>query len=287
MSVILVTGASGFLGRALAERLKGDHEVIALSRTPGEVGTHNLVGAFHSFEDLRGLDGFDIDTVLHLAAVMGDCSEEDGMAVNVLGTRRLVRYLIDRGVRRFVLASSICAYGGLTSGPPPYVPRRLPMRPDDRYLGHDAYGLSKWLMEEVVRDFARQRDDADFTSVRIGAVVDDREPLPEPWKTSDLPSWAFTALGRVALSDVIDALATFVQAPHRAGERTVNLVGSDLPSEDPAIVVLRSLVGDRAPRRDLSYYEQPGNEHAALYSMDETEQAFGVVPKISVRLEHG
>ena len=287
MSVILVTGTSGFLGGALAERLKGGHEVIALSRTPGDVGTHNLTGAFHRFEDLRTLDAFDIDAAVHLAAVTGGCSEEDGITVNVAGTRRLVRYLIDRGVRKFVLASSICAYGGLTTTPPAFVPRRLPMRPTDRYLGHDAYGLSKWLMEEVVRDFARQHDDADFTNVRIGAVFDDRKPFPKRWQTDEIPSWGFIALGRVALGDVIDGLTTFVQAPLRAGERTVNLVGPDLPSEDPASLVLRALVGDRAPQLDLSYYEQPGNEYAALYSMDETEQAFGFVPKISVRLEHG
>ncbi|MAE61848.1 MAG: hypothetical protein CMJ49_10900 [Planctomycetaceae bacterium] len=283
MPSILITGTSGFLGTALARRLAADHEVIGLSRQPVDVATHNRTGAFHAFEDLRALDEFNIDTAIHLAATVGGCSEEDAIAVNVAGTRRLMRYLLDRGVRKFVMASSICAYGGLTTHNPPFIPRQLPMRPTDRYLGHDAYGLSKWLMEELVRDFSRACADADFANVRIGAVFDERDAFPSPPTIDEIPTWAFVALGRVALTDVIDGLTTFATAPHRPGERTVNLVGPDIAAHDPTVVTVQAFLKKCDADLDLSYYQQPGREYASLYSMDETQRDFGFVPRISVR----
>lgn len=115
MAAILVTGASGFVGSRLIRRLSEQHKVIALARRApsGDAlpGVSGVQGDFSSVDDLARLDGYPIDAVVHLAAETGGTTEEAGLAVNVVGTRRLLRYLVDRGVRRFVVASSIAATG--------------------------------------------------------------------------------------------------------------------------------------------------------------------------------
>ena len=105
MSAILITGASGFIAQGLAPHLAGGHEVVCMSRRNPGLELPWVRGDFGSPEDLRQLDGHSIDVVVHLAAVTGGCLERDGMLVNVEGTRRLMRYLIDRGCRKFVMAS--------------------------------------------------------------------------------------------------------------------------------------------------------------------------------------
>ena len=79
-------------------------------RPPG----HNLpsvTARFESPEDLRQLDEFDIEVVAHLAGVTGRCTEQDALIVNVEGSRCLMRYLLDHGCRKFVMASSTAVVG--------------------------------------------------------------------------------------------------------------------------------------------------------------------------------
>ncbi|MDE2798368.1 MAG: NAD(P)-dependent oxidoreductase, partial [Gemmatimonadota bacterium] len=111
MSTILITGASGFIGRALSASMAEDHRVICMSRKDPELDLPYVNGEFGSFEDLQQLNDEAIDVVIHLAAVTGGCSERDALIVNVEGTRCLMRYLMDRGCRKFVMASSIAAVG--------------------------------------------------------------------------------------------------------------------------------------------------------------------------------
>ncbi|MFN2232524.1 MAG: NAD-dependent epimerase/dehydratase family protein, partial [Anaerolineae bacterium] len=91
MSKILVTGASGFIGKALAASLSKTHEVICMSRRNPGLDLPWIRGEFSAFEDLRQLDQHDLDGVVHLAAVTGGCLERDGILVNVEGTRCLMR----------------------------------------------------------------------------------------------------------------------------------------------------------------------------------------------------
>ena len=63
MSTILLTGASGFIGKALAASLAKQHEVIAISRRkPDVAGITWLRGEFGAFEDLRALGARKIDS---------------------------------------------------------------------------------------------------------------------------------------------------------------------------------------------------------------------------------
>ncbi len=108
---VLVTGASGLLGRSVAEELaRSGHDVRTFQRRPsGVTGAHDVLGSVTSRADIdRALAGTDsIDAIVHLAAkvsLAGDPAEFD--AVNVEGTRSLIAAAAEAGVGRFVYVSS-------------------------------------------------------------------------------------------------------------------------------------------------------------------------------------
>jgi nucleoside-diphosphate-sugar epimerase len=276
MMNILITGASGFIGKKLVNRLANQHTVICLSRHPFNEDATFVRGSFDRFEDLRGLDPYEIHAVIHLAAVTGGCSEEDGLAVNVLGTRRLYRYLLDRGCKKFVTASSIAAVGSLDDD---FIPLELPMQADHPCLATDAYGLSKALVEELTHYFQRQHEDTDFINLRFGAVANEDwvPPLIEMDKKMSVP---FIVLGHVYASDVVEGIVRVVEAPMKSGVRNFNLVGPDISSQIPAREILSSILGDQY---DLDYYQLPGNEYKPLYDMSQFITEFGYEPVRSTR----
>ena len=110
---VLVTGASGLLGRAVAAAtLAAGHEVRTFQRRPSGVpGVSDVLGSVTDPEALaHAVDG--MDAVIHLAAkvsLAGDPAEFD--TVNVGGTRALIAALTaaapaDAGTRRLVYVSS-------------------------------------------------------------------------------------------------------------------------------------------------------------------------------------
>jgi len=148
----LVTGANGFVGRALCRRLAdsgaavraGSRVAHAADSGVDSVVTGDLSGQTDWTSVLEG-----IDTVVHLAArvhVMREHSR-DPLAlfrqVNVVGTRQLAQQAVEAGVRRFVYVSSIKVNGeGTHEGP---------FSEADQPDPQDAYALSKWETEQVLR----------------------------------------------------------------------------------------------------------------------------------------
>jgi nucleoside-diphosphate-sugar epimerase len=105
---VLVTGASGLLGRSVAAAvLAAGHEVRTLQRRPSHVpGAVDYLGSVTNASQVNdAVDG--VDGVVHLAAkvsLAGDPGEFE--AVNVGGTLRLLRAAAASGVNRFVQVSS-------------------------------------------------------------------------------------------------------------------------------------------------------------------------------------
>jgi 2-alkyl-3-oxoalkanoate reductase len=105
---VLVTGASGWLGAAVAGALvTAGHEVRTLQRRPSGVdGAEDLLGSVTEQDAVdRAVAG--VDAIVHLAAKVSFAgAEADFVAVNIEGTRRLVRAAKRAGVRRLVFVSS-------------------------------------------------------------------------------------------------------------------------------------------------------------------------------------
>ena len=276
MSTILVTGSGGYLGSRLVPVLARGHEVISLTRHPADGPGRVVRGDFADGAVLAALDGERIDAVVHLAGVTGGCSEEDAMKVNVAGTRRLVRWAIGHGVRRFVVASSIAAVGCLS---PAFLPRELPVPDDYPCEAVDAYGLSKAMVEELGAYFHRQLPDLDMTLVRIGVVQREDEPAVTEEIVRAMPV-PFAILGSIAVADAIAALTAMTERPAGPGFRRVNLVGGRIRSSMPTADTVRLLFGPRADGLDFSHYQQAGHESDSLYATSRITELFGFRPVI-------
>ncbi|MGS5088200.1 UDP-glucose 4-epimerase family protein [Hydrogenophaga sp. A37] len=147
---IAVTGASGFVGRALCARLREQgRSVLPLVRTATlEQADARVVGDLGPETDWsHALQG--IDCVVHCAArvhVMRD-DEPDPLGafrrVNVEGTQALALAAAAAGARRLVFVSSLKVHGEQTL---PGVPFQAHTPPAPQ----DAYGQSKWEAEQAL-----------------------------------------------------------------------------------------------------------------------------------------
>lgn len=111
---VLLTGASGFVGRAtLAALARRGLAVRAVSRSSG---IQRADGVEWRQGDLSVPDGWDrlldgVDVVVHLAGNAGRGTEAEMMDANAKATAMLARVAAVAGVSRFVYASTIRVYG--------------------------------------------------------------------------------------------------------------------------------------------------------------------------------
>jgi len=248
-----------------------NHTVVGLSRhEPADVSAETVRGKFYSFEDLHLLDCYEFDVVIHLAAVTGGCLESDCVQVNVEGTRRLMRYLIDRGCRKFVMASSIAAVGFQSTR---FRPLQVPIPDEHACLDRDGYGLSKYLMEEVTRYYCRQNDRIDVINLRLSSVSPD-DRMPPPLRVSPLGPWCVGRMTQMALSDAVRAFTLAAEAPWQSGVRIMNACAQKAWVADPVADILRNWWGDDV---DLAHFEQAGHEFDVLYEVARIEREIGFV----------
>lgn len=144
----LVTGAAGFIGRAVCESLAAEGNVVALVRrtVPTLQVEQRRVADLTDVEGMaRAMEG--IESVIHLAGrahVMRERASDPLDAfrrVNVEGTRCVLEQAEKAGVRRLVLASSVKVMG--ESSPRPF-------SEEDAPAPTDPYGQSKLEAERLV-----------------------------------------------------------------------------------------------------------------------------------------
>lgn len=142
MAKIVITGASGFIGRALAKRLISEgHTVTGLMRHPAEGPWQETVICDLSRESPspRRFEG--IDRVYHLVSKAHALAERPGEtggyhAVIVEGTQRLIDVCITAGVPRLIYMSSVKAMGegqGLFPGSLSPLDESMPCQPATPY----------------------------------------------------------------------------------------------------------------------------------------------------------
>lgn len=156
---VLVTGATGFVGRHLCQYLLDQgYQVTAIGRQ----STWDLIHPHLRYYSVPSIDASTdyanilegIDVVVHLASRV-HCMSDRGMkslpayqAVNVQGTQRLVECAVKCHVKRFIYLSSIKVNGEKTLD--------TPFRADDQPRPSDAYGLSKLQAEQILQQTAKR-----------------------------------------------------------------------------------------------------------------------------------
>jgi nucleoside-diphosphate-sugar epimerase len=212
---VLVTGAGGFIGRALSERLtRGGVEVrgVDLHADPA-AGIH----AGNTTDPARWshhLDG--IDTVVHTAAIVSNVVPLARMhAVNVAGTRAVLAAAAAAGVRRVVHLSSVVVHGYEL---PPWVDEDHPVT-----LTRDAYVDTKIAGEQVALA-AHARGEVEVVVVRPGDVYG---PASRPWVVlpltylkagqAVLPARGQGVCSHVHVDNLVDGLVRAIAVPGAAG----------------------------------------------------------------------
>jgi nucleoside-diphosphate-sugar epimerase len=144
---VLVTGASGFLGRAVCAELRSrEHDVAALVRRPGSepAGTTAMAGDLTDPDALGAVvERARPDCVVHLAAEIASQRDARRIAeVNVEGTRRLLDACRAGGAGRFVFTSTVVTGDA----------RGVELTEDSELPVETAYGRSKQDGERLVRE---------------------------------------------------------------------------------------------------------------------------------------
>ncbi len=153
MKTILLTGATGFLGRHLARRLSQDgHRLRCTVRDPNKAShlveqNADLIVGDLSDRGIVDVAVRGVDAVVHAAAKIGGWGgRESYVRNNVVATRNLLEASAKHGVKRFVFLSSVATYG---------------MQPDRRLTEEsparkqaDPYCQTKLECEHLVRQYS-------------------------------------------------------------------------------------------------------------------------------------
>lgn len=238
---ILITGATGFVGRAVCASLSGRWairvsapRIASLEPTPGVETIAKQLSAGEDWSD--ALAG--VDVLVHCAArvhIMND-QTADFLAqihrVNVEGTLRLAEQAAVAGVRRFVFLSSIKANGEQTEAGQAFSADEAP-KPGD------PYGISKWQAEERLRDLAT-RSGMELVVIRPplvygpGVKANFETMMRWIWRGIPLPFGAVTNNRRslVALDNLVDLVKICIDHPAAANQTFLVSDGEDLSTAD-------------------------------------------------------
>lgn len=228
---VLVTGADGFVGKALCGLLEGcGYRVRRVTRTKSQFDSL-VTGDIGSFDGwASAVHG--VDSVIHLAArahILKDDSRDplkEFRRVNVTPTERLIRAAINADVRRFIYVSSIGVHGS-ASGSSPFT-EHASLWPEE------PYAISKYETEVMLRGEAGDGSielvivrpplvygcGARGNFLRLMRLVDLRVPIPIG-KVANLRSF-------VGLENLCDFLQVCISHPSAAGHTLVVRDGYDV-----------------------------------------------------------
>lgn len=177
---VLLTGAAGYLGSILANRLSDDlltGNISALVCTDlRETPDHlRLPGVVYAQADVRDgarlkalMEEYRPDVVVHLAAVIDSSSMPRQMQydIDVNGTRNVVEACLQAGVQRLIVSSSGAAYGYHPDNPA-WLKEAHPLRGNEIF----AYSDHKRQVEEMLADYRQSHPQLEQTILRLCTVL--------------------------------------------------------------------------------------------------------------------
>lgn len=262
--VALVTGATGFVGSRLVQRLVADGWAVrACGRRerpawlPGEAG-------YHRADLVTGELDAVVEGVTHLFHLAGASSStstpEEMQRVNVTGTAHLLEAAARSGVERVLHMSTTSVYGKK-------VPLPQPVREDVEPHPDPGYAASKWQGEEVARKLADKG--LAMTVLRPTTVYGPGAVKLVASTILDAAIERFAGLDAFAVprepvelrlihvDDVVAACLHLIDRPDAAG-RAFNITSGTYPSSHEVAAVIAAELGMELA---LSDDDEPGLDH--------------------------
>ena len=172
---LLITGASGFLGKFVVEAaLQRNHQIKAVVRPASDetrLAWHNHPDVELIRLDLRQPRGLtealeSVDAVIHLIATKaGDFYTQ--FAGTVICTENLLSALVASDVSRLVAISTFSVYDYLALNHNDLLDENAPI--ENHPLQRDEYAQTKLIQEELFRDFEREQE-GKVTIIRPGMI---------------------------------------------------------------------------------------------------------------------
>ncbi|MEU5784628.1 NAD-dependent epimerase/dehydratase family protein [Micromonospora lupini] len=282
---VVVTGATGKLGRAVVAHLRGvGVDVLAVDRVGGRDprdvdGEFLLVDLTDYGQVVEAFTGGadehagGIEAVVHLAAVPapGLMSNAATFANNSAATYNVFAAARAAGIRRVVWASSETVLGLPFDTPPPYAPV------DEEYAPRpeSTYSLNKVLEEEMARHFCRWDPELVMVGLRFSNVMDVEDYAPFPSFDADPHSRRWNLWGYIDARDGAQAVERAL-AYDRPGADVFIIANADTVMTTSSASLMAEVYPGVEIRKDLG-------EHETLLSIDKARRVLGYEPRHSWR----
>jgi dihydroflavonol-4-reductase len=279
----LVTGATGFVGSAVARCLLARGHRLRLLARPGS-DRRNIAGLAAEIAEGDLTDPASLaraaEGCRYLVHVAADyrlwVPDPDSMLrANVEGTRALLLAAQSRGVERMVYCSSVAALGLTTDGTP--ADETTPVSPE-KIIG--VYKRSKYLAEQAVLDLVRDHA-MPVVIVNPSTPVGPRDIKPTPTgkmifdaATGRMPAYVETGLNIVHVDDVAEGHVLALERGE-IGERYI------LGGEDFSLGALFALVSQIAGRRPPRIKLPLAPLYPVALACEALARTFGVAPVVT------
>ncbi len=284
----LVTGGAGFIGSNLVERLIRDGHKVTIIDNFSTGKRENLYKEAEFFEfDIADLEAIkpifkDKDVVFHVAALPRlTRSIEDPASTfksNVTGTLNVLLAARDAGVKRVVYSASSSAYG---------FQGKLPLSEDMPAKPLNPYGLSKYIGEELCRQFTKFYG-LDTISLRYFNVYGPRMDIEGEYSTvigkflrlkQDGKPLTIIGDGKQTrdftnVADVVEANVLASQIARGGGE-VINIGAGD----NHSVQEIADIIGGE----HIYVPERPGEVRDTLADISKAKRILGWEPKVSLK----
>jgi len=242
MFKVLVTGGSGFVGRALFENLKFKKKYLVHLTTRAnkkklfEGSKVFNIGEIDPNTNWKSaLDG--VNCVVHCAARVHimEKKQKDSLnayrRINVNGTKNLAKQAVARGIKRFIFLSSVKVNGEETIASKSF-------KYDDIPQPKDAYGVSKWEAEQALLEISKKTG-LELVIIRAPLIYGVRikgnflRLLDLIYKKMPLPLLNINnSRSFIGLDNLVDLITHCIGYPKAAGKTFLVSDGEDISTPD-------------------------------------------------------
>jgi nucleoside-diphosphate-sugar epimerase len=276
---ILVTGASGFVGKYAVLELEQGHELRLFSRRHPRDGKLKFETAHpHVAGDLLDKDAVKravagMDVVAHIGA--NPWFSPETFETNTAGTYNILEACREAGIKRVAIAGS--DWGVAKSDHGPDAPDFVPVDEDHPCRPHDHYGLSKVVCERVAEMYSREYGIRTAT-MRITGVwkPEATAAYAKKDRSGALAGGAPYWWTYVDVRDVARAFRLALEAPDLPMFGTYFLTAGDTTIDEPTMEAVRKSWPRAAIKREI-----PGT--GSVVSLEAAKKGFGWEPVHSWR----